>query len=489
MAIPITIASFLIDKNIDVNKERKLQKEAEDNQRNLEIERETKQERILQEQVNKKEREIQAKKRELIEEEIPKFWATYNTHYQLNNSDPTNISREELSSETNDMLKSGIRILFKINALQGDFSKNSDSDDIDKYSELVIHFLSNYKQLITDDFPILNSLFDKFAEQTNDPEDQTKPSNVDLPKEIIKMLSNSNDINTSNVLIVRTLDVNGATDKIIGDWKMSSSKAKNIKYVIGVTGNAYGLKKYLKSVKVSGFVNVGDRIRFKTDDVLLDNTIKADKFTEKMSDRVSQLVSNWNAINPIVYMSHLEYLLFQHHTYKTFKDEFSQKINEYNKQSKDNALKIIKDFSKTTLPSFFRIRFRSKKLDAVLPDKFDEKKAYNDYSHWYEIISDNNLNTINFASVFFTNKATENNGDTNQIFDDPKINKFYMDKKSTSKPVTPFKADDENKNGYIIEVDTLPKSKVTDKESLNNFITNIFKAIEEDIKFCEGNAD
>lgn len=298
MAIPLTIITFLIDKN---NHRKKM---IENEQKN-----EVQKQKELRELMNKEEKELQAKKRALIENEIPSFWCKYNTHYQSNKSSENNVSRENLSPETNDMLTSGIRILFKINAIQEYFtSKDSSSDDIEKYSELIVNFLANYKTLITDDFPVLNTLFDKFDSQSTSLEPQTIKTNVNLANEIIKLLPNSDDIKTSNTLIIRTLDSSGSIERITGDWKMSAEKAKNIKYIIGVTGSAYGKKSYLKTAKVMGSKSVGDRVRFISDSkIILDNTVSSPSHkTEEMRDKVNELVENWNAINPIVYMSHME---------------------------------------------------------------------------------------------------------------------------------------------------------------------------------------
>ncbi|QEA58926.1 hypothetical protein FGL74_03980 [Leuconostoc koreense] len=444
---------------------------------------------------------LREQKRDLIEGEIPKFWSEYNTHYNnLNESSlPIITERKELSPETNDLVQHGICILLKINNIK----KNSrDTNDVDDYSGLITEFLSNYKDVITADFPILSVFFEPYDTiDTNRNTDSyiDQDSNISSTKDSINPYDNVLTFligsDPSNVLFVRTLDTYGSIERIVGDWKMSSSRAKNIKYIIGVTGNAYGTKTYLKTVKVSGFNTVGDRIRFKYENILLDNTTESnDAHTAEMSKYVSELVSNWKAINPIVYLSHLGYLFSQQIIYQTFEDEFSQKINEYNTIKKDSGctkLQIFKEFSELRTNGFFRIRFRSNKLDSALSvsDKSGEREqhlAYNDYSHWYEIISDNNLKTINFSSVFFTHMATDNNGDAKQFFDNKQLNEFY-DYKQTEKVVTPFVANDKKKIGYIITIDELSKSEINNQESLTHFFTNVFNEIDKDLEFVKHN--
>ena len=213
-----------------------------------------------------------------------------------------------------------------------------------------------------------------------------------------------------------------------------------------------------------------------------------------MSKWVSKLVSNWNAINPIVYLPHLEYIFFQQIIYQTFEYEFSKKITENNTIKTDSdytKLQIFEKFSELRANGFFRIRFRSNKLDRLLGDNSNEDNqtlAYTGYSHWYEIISDNQHDTIDFASVFFANKTTAESNNSNKIFNEERLEKFYLHKK-TKNEITFFQPDDKNKSGYIIKVDRLSKSEVTDKESLNKFITNIFKSIERDIKYSNLNTD
>ncbi|WP_308533767.1 hypothetical protein [uncultured Leuconostoc sp.] len=446
---------------------------------------------------------LREQKRDLIEREIPKFWSEYNTYENnLNESNSTIISeRKELSPETSTLVQHGISILLKINNIK----KNSrNTEDMDDYAYLMAQLLSDYKDIVIADFTILSSFFDTLATDKNtdsyinqnsnirsnkDPKD-TDPS---APTKFI--LNNLKGSDSSNIMIIRTLDTSGSREKIVGNWKMSFSRAKNIKYIIAVTGNAYGTKTYLKTVKVSGFSTVGDRIRFKYEDILLDNIINSnDTTTAEMSKWVSKLVSNWNAINPIVYLPHLEYIFFQQIIYQTFEYEFSKKITENNTIKTDSdytKLQIFEKFSELRANGFFRIRFRSNKLDRLLGDNSNEDNqtlAYTGYSHWYEIISDNQHDTIDFASVFFANKTTAESNNSNKIFNEERLEKFYLHKK-TKNEITFFQPDDKNKSGYIIKVDRLSKSEVTDKESLNKFITNIFKSIERDIKYSNLNTD
>lgn len=418
------------------------------------------------------------KSENMITEMIPNFWQT-TAEYHLD---------ESSSAFRNSVIRNGISILLS-------YSRVYNKDKLDENNEIYpyIYFVSKELRPLQNFIPdffnfsdIINSILDD--------DDQSED------------IKTTNRLSAKNVLIVRTVRTDPSDNDILGDWLISKRNAKNIKYVIGVFGHVNTSKNYIKAIPVETFDVIDNkRIRFKpkaesdffNSEELL-HLLKDIDGNEKTTSNIKTLVEDiiaktyWKGINPTVFLSHLEYLLSQLKMYKAFEDGFLQKISEYNTQNKDSNganLQFSKDFSKTDSPVFFRIRFRSEKLDTALPEK-NQQSTYNDYSHWYEIISDNNHDEFIFASVFFANKTAENNSDANQIFDNKQLNEFYNYKKS-GKKVKPFEADDENKNGYIIEVGKLSQSEVTDtdKEPLNSFIASIFKAIEEDIKFFDSNAN
>ena len=388
----------------------------------------------------------------------------------------------------NSVIKKGLSILLLYSQIQ---NKSKLSDQLDPYIYFVSQELKPLQNLIPDSFNLSSDIINPILD------DSIQSKDIKVP----------NGLTSKSVLIVRTVRTNPSDKDILGDWLISKKNAKNIKLVIGVAGYVNDSKKYVKAISVKDFEVIDDkRIRFKSDneekyDVsntnlldLLKNITGYKTDDSGIKEQVEYIINqtDWKGINPTVYLSHLEYMLYQHNIYQTFEDEFSQKIIEYNarnsNQNSDN-LQVVKELNENTPNGQFRIRFRSKKIDSFLSEHFNEnrldisnkenlKMTYESSSYWYEIISDNQHNTINFASVFFLNKASN---------DTDVIKNFYNYKtaKTPEEMVTPFVADDKKKNGYIITIDELSKNDIKDQESLTRFFTNIFNEIDKDIEFVE----
>ncbi|CAK1226360.1 hypothetical protein [Fructobacillus tropaeoli] len=140
--------------------------------------------------------------------------------------------------------------------------------------------------------------------------------------EAVKNYKKKNELLTSEtilgneVLIVRTVKTSYYSD-FSGDWRINYDRARNIKYVIGVLGYVKTAKTYRGIIKVDGVEKIDDRVRFNGNELTPDSedyreiqkriqSILNVKEQLSMGELVEKLVENWNGINPTVYLSHLE---------------------------------------------------------------------------------------------------------------------------------------------------------------------------------------
>lgn len=126
-------------------------------------------------------------------------------------------------------------------------------------------------------------------------------------------------IKSSEVLIVRTIPTSKKPD-YLGNWLINFDKAKNIKYLIGVSGYVNQPKEFGEIIKVNKRKIVDGRVRFSGRKLksnnkyykgileTLRNINNDNSENDNMSKVVEELLKNWKGINPTLYLTHLAYL-------------------------------------------------------------------------------------------------------------------------------------------------------------------------------------
>lgn len=115
---------------------------------------------------------------------------------------------------------------------------------------------------------------------------------------IFRSCMNNESLNANNFLIIRTVNPTFNIQTSPTGWIISERRAREIKCVIFVFGYVNTEKQYIGAWIVDNFkVTSNSRIEF---------SYKGKIAHPDLAANVEFATENWNAINPVVYLSHLE---------------------------------------------------------------------------------------------------------------------------------------------------------------------------------------
>lgn len=252
-----------------------------------------------------KAREIKNNNRTQVENmiinKVPDFWLATQNYDSLSTSN----KNSELAQESqNKMLAKGISLLTLYSKIQNSSPKIK--KDLFPYIYLICQKLKPFAGSVPEAFG-LSQIFDDILDEND--------SSSNTAKAVLS---------TSNILLIRTTRDPASDADILGNWIISSKKAEEIKYIIGVSGYVNSAKKYIKTLRVESFTIIDDkRIKFKksfkpnNEDRLLrllKNVTGETDPTSTIETLIEDLIdqTDWKGINPTVYLSHLEALYKEH---------------------------------------------------------------------------------------------------------------------------------------------------------------------------------